>query len=163
MWWGALSGVGSGVGTVSLYRGLAVARMSVVAPLSAVLSAALPALAGLLLGEHLKVLAWAGMAIAIPAVALVSLQPAGQQGSRRAGIVTGVIAGAGFALLFIALDRAGTAAGAWPLLPGQAVAVVLVLAWAALARNRPSRKAWSGHGASGWPRECSAASPICST
>ena len=54
LWWGALSGVGSGVGTVSLYRGLAVARMSVVAPLSAVLSAALPALAGLLLGEHLK-------------------------------------------------------------------------------------------------------------
>lgn len=25
LWWGALSGVGSGVGTVSLYRGLAVA------------------------------------------------------------------------------------------------------------------------------------------
>ena len=46
LWWGALSGVGSGVGTVSLYRGLAVARMSAVAPLSAVLSAALPALAG---------------------------------------------------------------------------------------------------------------------
>lgn len=144
LWWGALSGVGSGVGTVSLYRGLAVARMSVVAPVSAVLSAALPALAGLLLGEHLKVLAWAGIAIAIPAVTLVSLQPAGQQGSRRAGIVTGVIAGAGFALLFIALDRAGTAAGAWPLLPGQAVAAVIVPVWAALARNRPSRKAWSG-------------------
>jgi drug/metabolite transporter (DMT)-like permease len=143
LWWGALSGVGSGVGTVSLYRGLAVARMSVVAPLSAVLSAALPALAGLLLGEHLKVLAWAGIAVALPAVALVSLQPAGQQGSRRAGIVTGIIAGAGFALLFIALDRAGTSAGAWPLLPGQAVAAMIVLAWAAPTRNRPSRKAWS--------------------
>jgi drug/metabolite transporter (DMT)-like permease len=143
LWWGALSGVGSGVGTLSLYRGLAVARMSVVAPLSAVLSAALPALAGLLLGEHLKVLAWAGIVIAMPAVALVSLQPAGGQGSRRAGIVTGVVAGAGFALLFIALDQAGTSAGAWPLLPGQAVAVAMVLAWAAAARNRPSRKAWS--------------------
>lgn len=128
---------------MSLYRGLAVGRMSVVAPLSAVLSAALAALAGLLLGEHLKVLAWVGIAIAMPAVALVSLQPAEQPGSRRAGIVTGVIAGAGFALLFIALDRAGTSAGAWPLLPGQAVAAVIVLAWAALARNRPSREAWS--------------------
>jgi len=52
LWWGALSGVGSGVGTVSLFRGLAVAPMSVVAPLSAVLSAALPVVAGLLLGEH---------------------------------------------------------------------------------------------------------------
>lgn len=48
------------VGTVALYR-LAVARKSVVAPLSAVLSAARSALAGLRLGEHLKVLAWAGI------------------------------------------------------------------------------------------------------
>ena len=141
--WGALSGVGSGVGTVALYRGLAVARMSVVAPLSAVLSAALPAVAGLLLGNHLAALAWAGIAIALPAVALVSLQPGEGHGSRRAGIVTGVIAGTGFALLFIALDRAGTTAGAWPLLPGQVVAVLMVLAWAALARNRPARKTWS--------------------
>jgi drug/metabolite transporter (DMT)-like permease len=143
LWWGVLSGVGSGVGTVSLYRGLAVAQMSVVAPLAAVLSAALPAVAGLLLGNHLAALAWAGIAVALPAVALVSLQPAEGHGSRRAGIVTGVIAGAGFALLFIALAQAGTSAGAWPLLPGQAVATLMVLAWAAPARNRPDRKAWS--------------------
>lgn len=142
LWWGALSGIGSAVGTVSLYRGLAIAPMSVVAPLSAVLSAALPALAGFLLGEHLKALAWAGIAIAMPAVALVSWRPGDRQGSRRAGIVTGLVAGAGFALLLIALARAGTSAGAWPLLPGQAVAAVLVLAWAAPARNRPDRKAW---------------------
>jgi drug/metabolite transporter (DMT)-like permease len=143
LWWGALSGIGSGVGTISLYRGLAVARMSVVAPLSAVLTAALPALAGLLLGEHLTAVAWAGIAIAMPAIVLVSLQPDGGHGSRRAGIVTGLLAGAGFALLFIALDRAGTSAGAWPLLPGQAVATVMVWAWAVPPRNRPSRKAWS--------------------
>lgn len=143
LWWGALSGVGSGVGTVSLYRGLAVARMSVVAPLSAVLSAALPAVAGLLLGNHLAPLAWAGVVIALPAVMLVSLQPSEGRGSRRAGIVTGMVAGGGFALLFIALDRAGTSAGAWPLLPGQAVAALMVLAWAAPARNRPARKTWS--------------------
>jgi len=143
LWWGALSGVGSGVGTVSLYRGLAVARMSVVAPLSAVLSAALPAVAGLFLGEHLAALAWAGIVIAMPAIMLVSLQPAEGQDSRTAGIVTGMVAGTGFALLFIALDRAGTSAGAWPLLPGQAIAALVVLAWAAPPRNRPARKTWS--------------------
>ncbi|MBV9092361.1 MAG: DMT family transporter, partial [Streptosporangiaceae bacterium] len=98
---------------------------------------------GLLLGEHLAALAWAGIVIALPAVTLVSLQPGEVQGSRRAGIVTGLAAGAGFAVLFIALDRAGTSAGAWPLLPGQAVAALLVLTWAAPARNRPARKTWS--------------------
>jgi drug/metabolite transporter (DMT)-like permease len=143
LWWGALSGVGSGVGTVSLFRGLAVAPMSVVAPLSAVLSAALPVVAGLLLGEHLAALAWAGIALAMPAVVLVSLQPGEEQRSRRTGIVTGVIAGTAFALLFIALDRAGTSAGAWPLLPGQAIATLIVLGWAAPARNRPSQETWS--------------------
>jgi drug/metabolite transporter (DMT)-like permease len=143
LWWGALSGVGSGVGTVSLFRGLAVAPMSVVAPLSAVLSAALPVVAGLLLGEHLGALAWAGIVLAMPAVMLVSLQPSEEHGSRRTGIVTGVIAGTAFALLFIALDRAGTSAGAWPLLPGQAISTLIVLGWAAPARNRPGRKTWS--------------------
>jgi drug/metabolite transporter (DMT)-like permease len=141
-WWGAVSGIGNGVGTVALYRGLAVARMSVVAPVSAVLNAGLPAAAGLLLGNHLRPLAWAGIVIAFPAVALVSLQPTSGSGSRRTGIVTGITAGAGFALLFIALDRAGTTAGAWPLLPGQATAALIVLAWVLPARNRPPRKTW---------------------
>ena len=144
LWWGALSGVGSGVGTVALYRGLAVAQMSVVAPLSAVLSAMLPALTGVLLGNRLAPLAWAGIATAFPAIVLVSIPAAGGYGSRRAGVATGIIAGAGFALLFIALDRAGTSAGAWPLLPGQAVAamVVIALTWISPASQRPDPKAW---------------------
>src|ERR1700746_3005609 len=143
LWWGALSGGGSGGGTVSVFRGLGVAQQRGVAALSAVLSAALPVVAGLLLGEHLGALAWAGIVLAMPAVLLVSLPPREEQGSRRTGIVTGMIAGTAFALLFIALDRAGTSAGAWPLLPGQAIATLIVLGWAAPARNRPSRKTWS--------------------
>lgn len=89
LWWGALSGVGSGVGTVSLHRGLAVARMSVVAPLSAVLSAALPAVTGLLLGNRLTALSWAGIVVAMPAVTLVSWQPGEGQGSRAPGWLPG--------------------------------------------------------------------------
>jgi drug/metabolite transporter (DMT)-like permease len=146
--WGALSGVGSGIGAVALYRGLAVARMSVVAPVSAVLSASLPALTGFLIGEHLQPLAWTGIVIALPAVALISAQHTSDEGSRRAGIAAGMVAGAGFALMFIALDRAGTSAGAWPLVAGQAVANLIVMAWLIPARNRPGREAWSR---SWWP------------
>jgi drug/metabolite transporter (DMT)-like permease len=143
LWWGALSGVGSGVGTVALYRGLAVARMSVVAPVSAVLSAVLPAMIGILSGEHLAPLAWTGIIVAVPAIALVSVQPADSQQGPGAGILTGVTAGAGFALLLVALDHAGTAAGAWPLLPGQTVASLIIMAWLIVPKNRPSRQAWS--------------------
>jgi drug/metabolite transporter (DMT)-like permease len=123
--WGALSGVGSGIGNVCLLRGLAVGRMSVVAPLSAVITAALPAVVGLLTGDRLTWWGWAGIVLALPAVALAARSEP-DQGYRMADIGYGLAAGLGFGLLFIALDRAGTDAGAWPLLPGQVVALVVV-------------------------------------
>jgi drug/metabolite transporter (DMT)-like permease len=49
------------------------------------------------------------------------------------------VAGVGFGWLFVALDRAGTGDGPWPLVPGQLVAVLLVVAVArrSLRRARP--------------------------
>lgn len=141
--WGLLAGVGSGVGTLALYRGLAVARMSVVAPTSAVISAALPALTGIALGDRLDGPAWAGIVVAMPAIALISAQSA-TAGSRRAGVITGLLAGAGFGVQFIGLAEAGTSAGAWPLVPCQVVATLVVFGWA--ATHRPPRAAWPAAG-----------------
>ena len=73
--WGALAGVGSAIGNQALYRGLASGAMNVVAPLSAVLTAALPAIVGLAGGDRLGLAGWAGLVIAIPAIGLVSLSP----------------------------------------------------------------------------------------
>jgi hypothetical protein len=42
--------------------------MSVVAPVSAVLTAALPVLVGVMLGEHLSGSAWTGIASAVPPI-----------------------------------------------------------------------------------------------
>ncbi len=126
--WGALSGLGSGVGTLALYRGLTVGRMSVVAPLSAVLAAALPAVVGIATGDHLSPLRLTGLALALPGIALVSRQLTADGETKRAGVAEGLVAGFGFALLFIGLSRAGTSSGAWPLVPAQTVAVVTVLA-----------------------------------
>lgn len=145
LWWGAASGLGSAVGALALYRGLASGRMSVVAAVSAVLSAVIPTIVGLALGDRLTVGAATGIVIAVPAIAMVSWQPgAADPRAARAGLLYGLVAGLGFALLFIALDRAGTRAGAWPLLPGQVVAVLLVapVAWRGLVGvGRPSRGA----------------------
>jgi drug/metabolite transporter (DMT)-like permease len=143
--WGAISGLGSTLGTLSLYRGLSVGRMSVVATLSAVLTAVIPAVVGLASGDHLSIRAEVGIAIAIPAIGLVSWQrTTATVRASQAGAVYGVLAGLGFAVLFIALDRAGTRSGAWPLLPGQAVSVLLIAPFAlhnlALS-GKPSRAA----------------------
>ena len=140
---GALSGVGSAVGTFSLYHALAVGRMSVVATVSAVLSAVLPVIFGVALGESLSGISVAGILIAIPAIGLVSWQAgAGAGAAARNGVPFAVLAGFGFALLFIALDRAGTSAGTWPVVVGQAVGCLLVIppARRAIARaQRPLR------------------------
>jgi drug/metabolite transporter (DMT)-like permease len=116
------------MGTIALYRGLTVGSMGVVAPLSAVLAAALPAMIGIATGDSLSAVQVAGLALALPGVALISLQSPGPVDSGGAGVAEGLLAGVGFALLFIGLARAGTSAGAWPLVPCQAIAVVTVLA-----------------------------------
>ncbi|HET9679049.1 MAG TPA: EamA family transporter [Gammaproteobacteria bacterium] len=136
--WGAVSGIGSAIGALALYRGMVVGRMSVVAPLSAVTTAVIPVVLGLFLGESLAISAQIGIALAIPAIALVALHPEpGTQSNKRAGILEGIVSGVGFALLFIALDQAGTQYGAWPLVPGQTVAILLVLPFAWQARRQP--------------------------
>jgi drug/metabolite transporter (DMT)-like permease len=142
--WGAASGIGSALGTLALYHGLSVARMTMVATVSAVLTAVIPVLVGLALGEHVSATAAVGILIAVPAIALVSWHPRareGASGADRAGLLYGVLAGIGFAVLFIALDRAGTRSGAWPLVPGQIVSLPLVAPFAvrgAKAAGRPA-------------------------
>ena len=73
--WGGLAGLTGGVGLAFLYRGLAHGRMSVVAPITAVIAAVLPVAFGLFTGERPSTLQLAGIGLAIPAIALVSSAP----------------------------------------------------------------------------------------
>lgn len=142
--WGTLSGLGTAVGTLSLYQGLAVARVSVVATVSGVLAAVVPVIVGVALGDHLSLTAQAGIALALPAIALMSWQTdLDARRAARPGLLYGTLAGLGFALLFVALDRAGTDAGAWPLIPGQLLALLLIapFAYRGLGAGRPPASA----------------------
>ncbi|HEY3503906.1 MAG TPA: EamA family transporter [Actinocatenispora sp.] len=136
--WGALSGIGNGLGTAFLYRGLGSARMSVVAPLSAVGAAGLPVLVGVALGERPSPLAIAGIVLALPAVWLISRGESGIGGDTpsRSGVLDGLLAGAGFAVLFIALGRVPAGSGLWPLSLGQAVATATILVSGLIAGSR---------------------------
>lgn len=130
--WGALSGMGSATGVLALYRGLAVGSMNVVAPLCGVVTSVIPAVVGIALGNRLTLVEFAGIVLAIPAVVLVSRQRQPAAGPRRrGGAGLGLLAGVGFGLLFVALAQAGSRHGAWPLLSGQTVALLLVLPFTA--------------------------------
>ncbi|MEV6647781.1 GRP family sugar transporter [Amycolatopsis sp. NPDC051371] len=115
--WGALSGLGTGIGVLFLYRGMGRGRMSVVVPLSDVGGVALPVLAGVaLLGDRPSGSAWAGIVVALPALWLIAREGGGDHDSNSANsAVDGLIAGIGFALQNIALGQVDPAAGMWPI------------------------------------------------
>jgi uncharacterized membrane protein len=123
--WGLLGGVGSGTGTAFLYRGFARGRMGVVAPVSAVGAALLPATLAVATGERPSGIVWVGMAVALPGIWMVSREPAaiGAQASSAEGLLDGVLAGLGFGLLFAALGQVPDGAGFWPVMGTQLVSV----------------------------------------
>jgi drug/metabolite transporter (DMT)-like permease len=143
LFWAALSGVGSAVGTLALYQGFTVGSMSVVATVSGVLTVVIPAVVGVAIGNRLTAVGFAGVAAAIVAVALVSWTGGGfrLRGAGSSGAVYGMLAGASFALLFIALERAGTSSGVWPVTAGQFVACVAIVPFAIVAMRRGRRRA----------------------
>jgi uncharacterized membrane protein len=138
--WGAASGLGGGAGTLALYQGFAVGRITIVATLSAVLAAVVPAIVGLATGDSLAGTTLVGIVLAIPAIALVSWHsdPTGG-GEARASLAYGLLAGLAFALLFVGLDRAGTSSGAWPVLSGELVGLMLLVPFGVRAYARVGR------------------------
>ena len=134
--WAALAGVGGGLGTGFLYRGLATGRMGVVAPVSAVGAAVVPVMVGTATGERPSMLVWYGVVAALPGIWLVSSAPPHEKptGSLAEGLVDGLLAGLGFGLLFAALGQVPDTAGMWPLALGQAVSIVAAIALAVSLR-----------------------------
>ena len=127
LWWGAAAGVGNGVGTAFLYRGLSSGRMGVVAPVSGVAAALVPVVVGVSSGERPAAVAWLGIAVALPAIWLVSRQPtSGSPGP--SGLLDGVLGGLGFGTLFAALAQVDEGAGFLPLALNQALGAVVIVA-----------------------------------
>jgi drug/metabolite transporter (DMT)-like permease len=140
--WGAVAGVGTGVGGAFLYKGLAAGRMGVVAPISAVGAALLPVCVAVITGERPALLVWLGIAAAVPGIWLVSREPGGS-GDLAAGILDGVVAGLGFGVLFAAMGQVPEEAGFAPLVVAQAVGLVCVAVTASAVGDR-----WWPHDAS---------------
>ena len=128
-----------------LYHALAIGRMGVISPVTAVLAAAIPAIAGVLHGEHPSTARLCGMAIALLAVVMISLS-AEEDGTielSTRGLKEAVVAGAFFGAFFIVLGFAPRQAGFYPLLFARisSCAVIALFALAARARILPRREA----------------------
>lgn len=111
LFWSVLCGVTGGIGITALYHGLAVGRMGVVAPVTGVIAALIPVVAGIALEGAPSSLTLAGIVLAIVAVVLVSR--INDASSGPSGLRFALIAGVGIGLfsVFVAQVSDGHAFG----------------------------------------------------
>jgi drug/metabolite transporter (DMT)-like permease len=156
--WGGLSGVAGATGVAFFYQGLSVGRMSIIAPITAVIAASVPVVFGLVTGDRPGSVALAGVVVTLVAVALISSSPdrapdAEQQSGRprtdaeqsgrprtdaeqQSGLAHAQAAGLAFGAFFILLSRAGDDTGLWPLVGARfssltviGVAILVTRSW----------------------------------
>ena len=129
----AIGGLVGVIGIVCLYHGLAVGRMGVVAPVTGVLAAIVPVVAGVVLEGALPPIVWLGVAFALLAVVLVT-RAAGSEGG-RSGLEFAVAGGLGIGLFTVFLGLIPEGNLFWPLAIVKLAAGALLVAVILVARQ----------------------------
>ena len=132
--WGAAAGLAGAAGIIFLYHALAHTVASIASPIAAVVGASIPIVAGVLFGERPEPIVWIGVALAFPAILLLSADRT-QTIKIGSAVRLGLLAGGGFGLFFLFISRTGEESGLWPLVSAR-VASVSVVASAALLSKR---------------------------
>ena len=149
---GVLAGVSGALGLVLLFAGLARGKAAAVAPVSAVAGAMLPVFVALIGGERPSELAWAGVALAIPAI-LLSAWVSDPGAAPGGGLFYGLAAGLGFGGFTSIIQSTSEDSNLLPLIASRGAAMVVVLALGAFG-------VWKVVGFSGVPRRIVAANGV---
>lgn len=134
--WGGLAGLAGAIGLISFYSALSIGRMGVAAPVSAVLTAALPVLFSAFTEGLPGLLQLGGFVLALLAIALIS-RPEQSKG-RPAGIGLALLAGCGFGCFFILISRVNYTATFWPLAMARFTSVLFLVIFVRI-RQQPMR------------------------
>ena len=131
----SLGGVFGIFGLLNLYQGLSVGRMSVVAPLAAIIASAIPVLVGILSDGLPTPIQLAGFALALIAVWFLSSD--GKRLEATAGELRfAIMSGIGFAAFYVSLDKVSGETILWPVLAARVASIV------ALSVYTVSRRLW---------------------
>ena len=135
---GVAAGAGVAIGLATLYRGMAIGAMGVVAPISA-LSPVVPLVVGSVEGERPSGVQLLGIAVALSGVGVLARDPVARGTAAGAGLA--IVAAAGFGAYFVFLDAAADASVPWAVAIARATAATLSLAaaWRVGAPLRPPR------------------------
>ncbi len=142
--WGISAGLIGGAGLIIFYIGLAAGPMSVVAPVSGLVSTVLPVAVALAEGERPAAAVYAGALLCLAAIVLASSAgdsnparvpgTAPQPGPGRA-VGYGIASGTSFGLFFLLIRNAGQSGELWPVAAGRIGELAVVLIAAAVLRR----------------------------
>jgi drug/metabolite transporter (DMT)-like permease len=140
--WGMSAGLFGGFGLIVFYIGLADGPMSVVAPVSGLVSTVLPVAVALAEGERPTAGVYAGALLCLVAIVLASSAghsdpagPAPRSGRPGRAIVYGVVSGASFGLFFLLIRNAGQSGDLWPVAAGRIGELACLLIAATVLRR----------------------------
>ncbi len=134
--WGVVAGIAGGSAIVALYAALAIGRMGVVSPITAVIGAAVPVVVGFAIGGRPATLALAGVACAFIAVVLVSANVETKGISlSEPGLGLALFSGIGIGVLLVTLGLGHKDAGLARMAVARAVSISLLLAYAFVRRQ----------------------------
>lgn len=127
--YGGISGITGAIAITLLYACLAIGPMSILSPLTALVSAFVPLMAGVIRGERLTTLGYAAIAIALVAVVLVGFVK--EEGAIRPSLKALLMAigsGAMIGAFLILIDLTPDDAGLVPLIANRAVNGIIMFA-----------------------------------
>ena len=133
--WGVAAGVTGAFGIAALYKGLAIGRMGIVAPVASVITAVLPVLVGIRTEGMPDRIQLAGFALALVSIWLVA-RPDGETDSHR-GLGLALLAGVMFGLFLVAGKQAGHHGVFWPLVAARTASTLLMLIIVAFSPREP--------------------------
>ncbi len=132
--WCGVAGLSGAVGLLALYKALAIGRMGLAAPVSGVLSAAIPVIAG---GAVEGMPGWLRLAGFLLALAGVWLVARGDDAGafRPLDLALSVLAGAGFGCFIVIISWSSGQSVFWPLVVARLVSLSTMLLVAALGKR----------------------------
>ncbi len=128
---GLAAGASGSLGLTMLFAGLARGRAAAVAPASAALGAMVPVAVAVITGDRPSLVAWIGVVVAIPAIAL-SAWTDDDQGSLMQGLIYGTVAGLGFGGFAAIIGFTNPDSNLLPLIASRASTIIVVLMIAVL-------------------------------
>ncbi len=136
----AAAGIAGAVGLGCLYRGMAIGAMGIVAPISAT-SPIVPLAFSVARGDSPAAVQWAGIALALAGIVLVSREPGGIGAGVAAGVGLALVAALGFGLFVVGLGEAAQESASWAVASARlssVTVVLLALAWTRTVPRVPS-------------------------